>query len=403
MPVSKEFLKEGSMRTQIRNVRVIDGNGSVLENANILFDESGILDISKDELPAESVIDGTGSSVLPGLIDSHVHLGIGALGESVPDEVQGAAMVNQFRTFLQYGVTTVRNMSTAHDCDIKMRDLLKTGYLKGPRVMACGRGISITGGHGWMNNYEADTPEEAVKAARKVIYHDADHIKMFATGGMGTKGSIPNAPQLSEEQMRAIVREAERVGLPTAAHCTGIEGAQRAIRAGVRSIEHIQMDETTAKMMKEYGCYYCPTIVTRYNIIHSTEPEYEFMRRKASPKDLERKEKAIRYCLEYHIPICTGTDSIGTVKNDGLTRMGESIHTEMEIYHEYGMTNMQVIESTTRIPAEMMKIDDLTGTLDKGKCADLILVEGNPLDDLRVLRKLLLTVRGGEILYRRGC
>ena len=108
-------------------------------------------------------------------------------------------------------------------------------------------------------NYECDTPDEAKKAARKAIYAGADVLKMFATGGMATKGSIPNAPQLSEEQMRA----------------------------GVRSIEHVPLDEETAKMMKAHGCYYYPTIVTRYNIIHSTEPEYEYMRKKANPQDLQ--------------------------------------------------------------------------------------------------------------------
>lgn len=225
-------------------------------------------------------------------------------------------------------------------------------------------------------------------------------MKMFATGGMATKGSIPNAPQMSEEQMRAVCREADRTGLLTGAHCTGIEGAQRAIRAGVRSIEHIPMDEETARMMKEHGCYYCPTIVTRYNIIHSTEPEYEHMRKKASPQDLEKKKAAIGLCLKYGIPICASTDSMGSLKNDGLTKMGESLVTELNIYHEYGLTNLQAIQSATSTAAEMLRLDQVTGRMKEGLQADLILVDGKPDEDLNALRNISMTVRGGTVLYK---
>ncbi len=389
------------MNTVIRHVRVIDGTGVIREEQNVLFNEEGIQKITSGELEAEREIDGTGKSLLPGLIDCHVHLGCGVLGQKVPEEEQGLAIVLQMKECIQHGITTVRSMATADDSDIKVRNMINSGYLKGCRILASGRGISITGGHGWSMNYECDTPDETRKAARKAIQAGADVLKMFATGGMGTKGSIPNAPQLSEEQMRIICEEADRRGLLTAAHCTGLEGAKRAIRAGVRSIEHIQMDREIAELMKEHGSYYCPTIVTRYNIIHSTEPEYEFMRKKASPQDLERKKKAIELCLEYGIPICAGTDSIGSVCNNGLTRMGESLLTELKIYQEYGMTNMQVIKAATSVAAEMLRIDQETGTLEEGKCADMILVEGNPAQNLEDLKNLVMTVRAGAILYCR--
>lgn len=390
------------MKTVIKHVRVIDGKGGLLENQNLLFDESGIISITEKVVSAEQEIDGAGKTVLPGLIDCHVHLGCGTLGKIVPEEEQGMGIVLQMWECIRHGITTVRSMGTADDSDIKVRNMMRRGYIKGSRIIASGRGISITGGHGWTMNYECDTLDETRKAARKAIRAGADQLKMFATGGMGTKGSIPNAPQLSEDQMRVICEEAERAGVLTAAHCTGLEGAGRAIRAGVRTIEHIQMDRSTAELMKEHGCYYCPTIVTRYNIIHSTEPQYEFMRQKACPQDLERKKQAIELCMEYGIPVCAGTDSIGAIRNDGLTRMGESLLTELCIYHEYGMSNMQVIESATGTAAKMLRVDEETGALEPGKCADLILVEGNPLEDLSNLKNLELTVRAGEILYRRG-
>lgn len=389
------------MKKAINNVRIVDGTGAVLERGSILFDENGIIEISEYPQEGDWELDGEGRTLLPGLIDCHVHLGKGALGTTATEVEQGMCMTVQLEECLKYGITTVRNMGTADDCDIKARNLLNTGVLKGPRLIASGRGISITGGHGWQMNYECDTPDQARKAARKAIHAGADILKMFATGGMGTKGSIPNAPQLSEEQMRVICEEADRAGLLTGAHCTGMEGAQRAIRAGVRSIEHIQLDEETALLMKEKGSYYCPTIVTRYNIIHSTEPEYEYMRKKASPQDLERKKKAIGLCLKYGIPICASTDSIGTLKNNGLTRMGESLHTELKIYHEYGLTNMQAIQSATKTAAVMLRIDDMTGTLESGKCADMVLIDGNPVEDIGDTSKVIMTIRGGEVLYQK--
>lgn len=391
------------MRQAIVHARILRETGQVTENGYVVFDESGILELGKGEYRGEDLdekIDGEGKTLMPGLIDCHVHLGYGGLSPDTPEVEQGMAIAMQMREFLKYGITTVRSMGTKDDCDIKMRNLIASGYLTGPRIIASGQGMCITGGHGWPMNYECDTPDEAKKAARKAIYAGADILKMFATGGMATKGSIPNAPQMSEEQMRAVCREADRTGLLTGAHCTGIEGAQRAIRAGVRSIEHIPMDEETARMMKEHGCYYCPTIVTRYNIIHSTEPEYEHMRKKASPQDLEKKKAAIGLCLKYGIPICASTDSAGSLKNDGLTKMGESLVTELNIYHEYGLTNLQAIQSATSTAAEMLRLDQVTGRMQEGLQADLILVDGKPDENLNALRNISMTVRGGTVLYK---
>ncbi len=391
------------MRQAIVHARILRETGQVTENGYVVFDESGILELGEGEYRGKDLdekIDGEGKTLMPGLIDCHVHLGYGGLSPDTPEVEQGMAIAMQMREFLKYGITTVRSMGTKDDCDIKMRNLIASGYLTGPRIIASGQGMCITGGHGWPMNYECDTPDEAKKAARKAIYAGADILKMFATGGMATKGSIPNAPQMSEEQMRAVCREADRTGLLTGAHCTGIEGAQRAIRAGVRSIEHIPMDEETARMMKEHGCYYCPTIVTRYNIIHSTEPEYEHMRKKASPQDLEKKKGAIGLCLKYGIPICASTDSMGSLKNDGLTKMGESLVTELNIYHEYGLTNLQAIQSATSTAAEMLRLDQVTGRMKEGLQADLILVDGKPDEDLNALRNISMTVRGGTVLYK---
>jgi len=309
----------------------------------------------------------------------------------------GALIVAQLGRCLEHGITTVRSLGTKNNCDIHVRNLINSGSLKLPRVLASGRGISITGGHGWMMNHECDTPAEALKAAREQIKIGADVIKLFATGGMATKGSIPNAPQLTEEQMRLVCKEAEKTNRLTAAHCTGLEGAKNAIRAGVRSIEHVQQDEESTLIMREHGAYYCPTIITRYNIIHTKDPKYEWLRKKADPGDLERKERAIRLCKKHGVAICASTDAA----DGGLTRIGSSLADEIGLYVRYGLTNMEALATATRNGAEMCRIDGETGTLEAGKNADIVLLDANPLEDISALKSVYMTIRKGEILYRR--
>ena len=246
------------MTTVMRNALIVDGTGTLIENGSVKFSRDGIWDISEKELSSDTIIDASNRAVIPGLIDCHVHLGMLSLEMDVNDAQSGAVIVAQLRKCLEHGITSVRNLGTRNNCDIHVRNLINSGFLKLPRMLASGCGISITDGHVWRMNHECDTPEEALKAAREQIKIGADVIKMFATGGMGTKGSIPNATQLTETQMRVVCEEAERSNRLTAAHCTGLEGAKNAIRAGVRSIEHAQLDEETVLMMRERGAYLLP-------------------------------------------------------------------------------------------------------------------------------------------------
>lgn len=385
------------MRTIIHNVHLIDGTGTESTNMDVAFENGIIIDVASTPLQGDTIIDATGKTMIPGLIDCHVHLGFSGFDDEHTDAQIGALCLEQLQSCFQYGITTLRNMSTKNNVDIQIRDLIEENGIKAPRLLACGKGLSITGGHGWKFNVQVDTPEEALKAARGQILLKSDHIKLFATGGMGTKGSIPNCPQLTEDQMRVVCEEANRVGVLTAAHCTGIEGAQNAIRAGVRSIEHIQLDEETALLMKEKGAFYCPTIITRYNIVHTTDPAYQWIRKKAKPGDLERKALAIKLCKQHGIPICASTDAMGK----GLTILGPSLSDELSLYVEYGLSPMEAIQTATKVASEMLRIDEETGTISKGKCADFVLLEANPLEDMKALKKVYMTFREGSIAYRK--
>lgn len=380
------------MRTRIRNVRVFDGTRLWDAPADVMFDETGILE--NDSAPADVEIDGTGKTLTPGLMDGHVHMGGEGMEPPATDAgliTMGAVLAAQAQSLWRYGITTVRNCGTGKNADLAVRDAIRAGKCPGVRILGCGRVVCITGGHGWPMGWQADTVDEARKAARTQLRDGADFVKLMATGGMGTKGSVPNAPQLTEAQMHAAVEEAALVGRFTAAHCTGLEGAQRAIRAGVHIIEHAQLDEETARMMAESGAAYCPTIVTRYNILHTEDPRYQWMRAKADPGDLVRKRQALAHCKAMSIPVLAGTDA----GPNPMTPLGESLWRELGIYCEYGMTPVEALHAATAGAAAILGLADCTGSIRPGLAADLALFDGNPAEDITRLNTLCRTWQGG--------
>lgn len=387
------------MKTLIQNVKLFDGE-QIWEQADVLFDENGILAAGRTDASADWIIDGTGKTLTPGLIDGHVHLGAPGMDPNDTGDAcvrAGARIAAQAQEVWRYGITTVCNCGTGANADIHVRDLIREGTIPGCRIVACGRGISITGGHGWPINHQCDDEISALTAARTQIREGADLVKLFATGGMQTKGSIPNAPQLTEGQMRVCVEYAEQAGVLTRAHATGIEGARRAVRAGVRIIDHVPMDEETARLMAEHGAWYCPTIVTRYKILHTEDPRYQHMRAKASPQDLERKQQALALCRQYGIPVLAGTDA---GPND-MVRLGESLWTELEIYAEYGMSPMEALSSATAEAARALRLENVTGKVVPGLCADLALFDGDPTRDIKAVETVMMTFQGGVPRWKR--
>lgn len=385
------------MRTCIENVRLFDGGRVLPAPVSVAFDETGILEIGRP-VPADRVVDGTGKTLTPGLIDGHIHLGMAGMEpiSSPEDLIQaGARIAAQVQEVWRYGITTVCNCGTGADADIHVRDLIRAGSIPGARIVACGRGISITGGHGWPMNHQCDDEVEALRAARTQLRAGADLVKLFATGGMATRGSVPNAPQLTEGQMRVAVEAAEVVGALTRAHATGLEGARRAARAGVRIIDHTQLDEETARLLAESGAYYCPTIVTRYNILHTDDPRYQFMRAKADPGDLERKKRALGLCRELGIPILAGTDA----GPSALTPIGSSLWRELAIYQEFGLDPIQTLHAATAGAAEALRLEGTTGRVAPGLSADLALFDADPTQDMSALDTLRMTFQGGILRY----
>jgi imidazolonepropionase-like amidohydrolase len=200
--------------------------------------------------------------------------------------------------------------------------------------------------------------------------------------------------------MRVICEEARRAGILTGAHCTALDGAKNAIKAGVRSVEHVQMNEEIARMMRTNGTYYCPTIVTRYNILHLLDPSLQWLKQKARPTDLDGKKRAIQLCHKYGIPVCASTDSMNSSKAEhAVTKLGVSLATELHIYVEFGMTNEEALLTATKTASEMLCIGNQVGTLEVDKCADLVLLDGNPLDCIDNVSRVVKTYQRGKLSF----
>lgn len=391
------------MKIAIQHTNLFDGLGQVLPNTSLLFDETGILQVGGEMPAADVVLDGRGKTVTPGLFDCHVHLGmdwrVSSMGQNDmgrPEEV-AAVIGHQLRKVWQYGITTLRNCGTMQNVDILVRNLVRRQVISGARVIACGRPISITGGHAWAMAHQCDTPAEVQKAARVQIREGADMIKLFSTGGVMTPGSVPNAPQLTEEQMRAAVKEAEALGLLSAAHATGLAGAKNAVRAGVRSIEHVMVDDELAQMMKEQGSWYVSTIAARYAIVHSTHPALEYARKKCRPEDIDRMLEALRCCKRHGVPIAAGTDAA----DDLQQQIGPSLFTELSLYQKAGYTPIEILRAATGDAARMCRLEEVTGSLRAGLAADLAVFAGDPTQELGCLREPLMTFQGGQLVYQK--
>ncbi len=382
------------MKTVIYNAKIFDGDNTVIENGSLVFDETGILEVAAGRLEGDVAIDAEGRTLTPGLIDCHVHLGFTGIGNNTEPARAAARAAYQVGMLQKYGVTTVRNAGSETSADILVRDLLEAGVIKGCRVVAAGIPIGITGHMG----YECDSIPELRKAVRTQVKLKADIIKIMATGSMGGKNSIAGVPQLTEEEIRVVVVEAENVGLHVMAHATSVrgrEGARRCARAGVRSIEHVYIDDETARVMAENGTYYVPTIAARWHILNNTLPQYDYMRKKADPADLDRKKEALLLCRQYGIPVACGTDA----GPDGVSALGPDTALEIGLYNQYGYTNIEALRTAMKTAARLLELENTIGTLTPGCQADLVLWEGDPLTDIAALKKPYATFQGGELVY----
>jgi imidazolonepropionase-like amidohydrolase len=395
----------------IRAGRLLDvKTGNTLTNQAIIIEGDKVVSVgpaaSLKPAPEATVIDLPNATVMPGMIDAHTHItfnpqfGYETLGISVPREALIGA--KNARITLEAGFTTIRNVGASGFADVALRDAINAGDVPGPRMIVSGPALSITGGHcdnnllpfdyHATNEGVADGVENVQHKVREIIKYGADVIKVCATGGVLSKGDDPNHSQFTMEEMKAIVGEAHRLGRKVAAHAHGAEGVRWASDAGVDSVEHGHlMDDAAIATLKKNGTYLVPTLYLvdwqRENAATAHLPEYA---RKKMEMVSQMGQNNARKAFAAGVKIGMGTDA--AVYPHGL-----NAH-ELAVYVRLGMTPLQAIQTTTINDADLLGWSDRIGTLEPGKYADLIAVDGDPSKDIAVLQNVKFVMKGGEVV-----
>lgn len=382
---------------------LIDGTGKEpVSNAGMLVEGNTLKKIGRaaEIVPGgnEKVVDLTGKTVTPGLINCHVHVIMEPVADpmalvSKESDVKTAmrGVVNLKKT-LKSGVTYLRDLGAPNYIDIELKKCLAEGMIEGPDLLVSGKIITMTGGHGHSMGRECDGVDEVRKAAREQLKAGVDIVKIMATGGVMTPGVEPGSPQLTLEEMRAAVEEANKAGKKTATHAQGTTGIKNAILAGINSVEHgIFLDEEAVELMVKKGVYLVATLVAPYFIVeHGVEsgiPEYAVEK---SKRVMESHFNSFRMAYNAGVKIAMGTDA-GTPFN----RHDKAAY-ELKLMVEAGMKPMDALVSSTKTAAELLGVDSGYGTLEEGKTADFLVLKENPLDNIETLMDIEKVYKNGK-------
>lgn len=391
----------------IINALIIDGLGrSPVENGAVLIEGQKIKWVGNTgemgQLPqTEEVIDAKGKALLPGLINAHVHLAQNGSAAPASQDLNVAegyealqAAKNALDT-LKSGTTTVRDLGARTQAIIHLSEAISKGWLKGPRVISYGRCLTMTGGHGQFLGREADGVEGLRVAARQELKAGAKGIKLMATGGVLTPGTQLNSSQLTIEEMAAAVNEAHHSGKLAAAHAIGTQGIKNALLAGMDSIEHgSYLDEECIELMISKGSYLVPTLTAYHKVItHGRKagiPEHSV---KKAESAWESCLKSVAMARAAGVKIVVGTDA-GTPFN-----LHTGVALEVCLLVEAGLTPMEAITAATLDAARLLQADDELGSIEMGKNADLLLVKGNPLQEIKALENVIMVIKDGVVSY----
>lgn len=386
-------------------------SGAVRRNVVVRIAEGKIVSVG-ERRAGEAVDHDLGDvTLLPGLIDAHVHL-VGS-EESTPfgdlTETPARAAIEgvaNARKTLEAGFTTVRDLGSRDFADVALRDAIAAGRVPGPRMLVAVKSLSSTGGHGDRNDLPADVHvdrytaiadgEEAIRAkVRENVKYGADWIKILATGGVMSAGTDPRAAQYTEGEIRAAVEAARERGRDVAAHAHGTEGIKRAILAGVRSIEHASMlDEETIRLASEHGTYLVPNPITNATMLErGAAGGYQPYQLEKSKFIYDLKMESLRKAIRAGLKVAYGTDS-------GVQSHGQNGR-QLALYVSAGMTPVQALRSATQVAAELLRMEGKIGTVAPGAFADLVAVAGDPLADIRTVERPVWVMKEGVVALDR--
>ncbi|ELZ34395.1 amidohydrolase [Halogeometricum pallidum JCM 14848] len=382
---------DGTRRADV----VVDGDGRIVAVGADAADSADAVGESGDA--AVETVDADGKVVAPGLVDSHVHLMMDGRPDVATVDAESAEMLSyraaaNLRENVEAGVTTVRDLGAPGSLALDAGRAVEEGVLPGPRVVACGQNVVMTGGHGHWFGREADGTDEVRKAVREQLKRGAGVVKCMATGGVLTEGAVTGAPELTEAELTALVDAASPKGVPTAAHAHGKDGIENAVRAGITSVEHgTFMDAETADMMAREGTYWVPTASALEGIVENgVEAGIPEQAVEKAEDAQERFERAWEHALEAGVTIAMGTDA-GTPFNFH----GENALREMELLVEYGLTAAEALEAATVTAAELLGVGDV-GRVAEGQRADLLVLDADPNEDVTAWRDADAVYRDGD-------
>lgn len=391
------------MTTYFSDVTLFDGSRA-RTHAGVLVSDGTIGWVgaharAPKEVRDATEISGRGKTLGPGLIDCHVHLpfdGLADFAEEARDMSEARAAFKAARNatrHLERGVTTVRDLGSVGFVSCELAQAIDEGVVPGPRVVASGRALTITGGHGYkLFAQEVDGPDAVRAAVREQMRGGARSIKVIATGGVLTPGISVDFTAFTLEELVAAVDEAHKWGRPVAAHAIGREGIENAVRAGVDSVEHgSQITAQAAKLMKERGTFHVPTICALREIVDHGDEVPAYVAGKANEVAGEAEE-SFRRAIRAGVRHACGTDA-GTPFNPHGNAPLEVVRMA-----EWGLSPIKALQAATSKAAELLRVSAV-GSVEQGKAADVVLWEGNPLDEIEAVLKPSLVMKAGEVVF----
>jgi imidazolonepropionase-like amidohydrolase len=394
----------------IRDVRVIDGVGDTARpRQDVVVDGERIAAVeAHDPLrpvgAGAVVLDGAGRTLLPGLIDAHAHYtfdptegSLQAIARRADAEIVLSAAGHAARA-LRAGITTARGAGSIRNLECALRDAIAAGHVPGPRIVAAGTAVGAAGGHGSAFGLEALGPDALAAATRQVVEGGADVVKvvsseaaMLTTTGLAPGAMVHGAPELSEAELRAVVETASELGRRVMSHAQDSESVRRSVAAGVTSVEHAWLaDEAAIEVLARSGAWLVPTLVV--TDVNRTLPGLTPVQRER--QDLIERQHRIstQTAIRLGVPLATGTDT-GEV---GVT--ADMVWREIALLHDHGATAMDAIKAATSSGARLLGVEADTGSIEVGRVADLVLVEGDPLVDLSVLAMPIAVWQRGRLV-----
>ena len=397
-------------RLLFTNANIFDGTGSPLSEGQVLVEDGTILEVGSG-LDGDEEIDLGGRALLPGLFDTHVHVAIGHIDTWMllhqPFSMEFYEAARNLRATLDTGITTIRDAGGA---DLGVKQAVATGLIPGPRMQVSLIMLSQTGGHGdgWLASGNTtqlfiphpgrpsgivDGPGEMRLKVRELIRAGADVIKVATSGGVLSPRDDPRHAHFAMDELQMLVAEATAAGVWVMAHAQGTDGIKNAIRAGIRSIEHgIYLDDEAIEMMLAHGTYLVPTLVAPTGVKRAADagaPIPEAMVRKAEMV-IEAHRDSFRRAVEAGVKVAMGTDS-------GVTPHGENL-LELQLMAEGGMSPEAVLRATTATAAELMGVDGDSGTIEEGKRADLVVVDGDPFSFEDFRQRICAVFQAGSLV-----